>query len=397
MNTLLSPRERTLAPITLVLGILVWLLLIIGTFGIVLVYLALIMLGYLFAQSALIAWIKGTAVKLSPTQLPALHAQFMTCCQKLQIETPPDAYLMQGEGMLNAFATRFLGRNFVVLLSDVVDAMDTQPDGINFYMGHELGHIKRKHLTGHIWRIPILWLPLLGAAYSRAKEYTCDLHGRACCNEPDSAPRALLVLAAGMQQWRHVHIGNYIAQAQENAGFWASFHELVSGYPWLNKRVAKVVDPLHIPRKHNPFAIFFALFVPFSGRGGGLVSIVITFFTLSILFSIALPAYYDNHKRQAMNKAWVLSSQARLKLSEYSQKNGGYFPETLAKININEKLADDITLKLHFEDAELEVMTAKGSMMLIPLLNEDDSINWHCETGKNISFSHLPPSCRIRN
>jgi hypothetical protein len=36
----------------------------------------------------------------------------------------------------------------------------------------------------------VLWLPLIGAAYSRAKESTCDRHGPACCASPDVAARA---------------------------------------------------------------------------------------------------------------------------------------------------------------------------------------------------------------
>lgn len=59
MNELVYPRERTLGAITLVLGVVVWIALIAGTFGVALVILALGYVMYLFAQSALIAHIKG--------------------------------------------------------------------------------------------------------------------------------------------------------------------------------------------------------------------------------------------------------------------------------------------------------------------------------------------------
>jgi hypothetical protein len=65
MNELVYPRERTLGTITLVLGILVWLLLIVGTFGGALVALLVGFVLYLFAQSAFIAYIKGNGVELS--------------------------------------------------------------------------------------------------------------------------------------------------------------------------------------------------------------------------------------------------------------------------------------------------------------------------------------------
>jgi multisubunit Na+/H+ antiporter MnhG subunit len=72
MNELVYPPERTLGIITLVLGVLVWIALIAGTFGGALIVLAVGFLLYLFAQSALIARIKGNGVELSEAQFPDL-------------------------------------------------------------------------------------------------------------------------------------------------------------------------------------------------------------------------------------------------------------------------------------------------------------------------------------
>ena len=243
-DPLVHPRERTLGTITLVLGLIGWLVVVVGTVGIALVYLLLGFVFYLFAHSALISWLRGNGVLLSAQQLPDLRDRFDACCATLGLDgDKPEAYLLQGGGVLNAFATRFLGRNYVVLLSDVVDAMQAHPDGINFYIGHELGHVRMKHLTGKLWRAPVLWLPLLGAAYSRAKESTCDRHGRACCESPESAARAMLALAAGHERWQAVDLPAYVAQAGLARGFWMSYHELTSGYPWLTKRVARILHP----------------------------------------------------------------------------------------------------------------------------------------------------------
>ena len=115
MNDLVYPREQTLSAITLVLGLLAWLGLLVGTFGVALLVLAVGFVLYLFAQSALIAHIKGNGVELSETQFPDLYAQFTACCERLQIKTHPKAYILNGNGGLNAFATKFLGKQFVVL------------------------------------------------------------------------------------------------------------------------------------------------------------------------------------------------------------------------------------------------------------------------------------------
>ncbi len=124
MNELVYPRERLLAKITLAIGLLIWLGLIVGTFGGALIGLGIGFILYLFVQSALIAHIKGNGVELSEAQFPDLYAQFVACCDRLQLKTRPQAYILNGNGGLNAFATKFLGTQFVVLMSDVVDAMD---------------------------------------------------------------------------------------------------------------------------------------------------------------------------------------------------------------------------------------------------------------------------------
>ena len=393
MDPWVYPRERWLGNITLALGVLIWALLVLGTLGIALVYVLLGFIAYVFAQSAVIAWIKGTAVKLSPTQLPELHARFQACCGYLGIAHPPEAYLLHGDGIFNAFATRFFGRDFVVLLSDVVDAMEAQPDGINFYIGHELGHIRRGHLTGHIWRAPVLWLPLLGAAYSRAQEYTCDLHGAACCEQPDSAPRALVALAAGAQQWRHVDLQRYADQSAGNSGFWASFHELIAGYPWLTKRVARTIDPAARLPSRNPLAYVFAIFVPHTGRaGGGALALLVVVAVIGILAAVGIPAYQDYQSRTIVSQAWTEAAPVREALGTY-YKEKEEAPDSLEAAGAPQTLPDGSVLKLDATTMVVEVETAKGTLRMEPSAT-DDGIAWTCSAGDDLPEKALPVACR---
>ena len=176
-DELVYPREVSLGAITLVLGLVGWLLLVVLTLGGALIWLLFVFVFYLFAHSAFISWLRGNAVLLSHAQLGDLRQRFDACCRRLGMEDMPEAYLMQGGGTLNAFATRFLGRNYVVVLSDIVDAMEEHPEGVDFYFGHELGHIRRHHLTGNLLRAPALWLPLLGAAGSSSRTVRLVSHG----------------------------------------------------------------------------------------------------------------------------------------------------------------------------------------------------------------------------
>jgi Zn-dependent protease with chaperone function/type II secretory pathway pseudopilin PulG len=287
-------HEPTLFVLSLVLSTGFWLVLLLGTLGMALVYALLFFLFYLFAQSGLIAYIKGNAVRITPQQYPDLYQRLEACCVRLGLREVPDTFLLHGGGAFNAFATRFLGRDFLVLFSDVVDALESRPGALNFYLGHELGHVHRGHLTWRPVLLPASFLPLLGPAYMRACESTCDNYGAACCDDLDDAVRGLSALAAGGRRWQDLNLPEYLQQADESSGFWMSFHELIADYPWLVKRVARVAarrdsrDP-GLPGRH-PVAYLFAALVPRSMAGAGAASVLLMVAVVGIIAAIAIPS-----------------------------------------------------------------------------------------------------------
>jgi Zn-dependent protease with chaperone function/type II secretory pathway pseudopilin PulG len=393
MDELVYPRERTLGTVTLVLGLLVWLGLIVGTLGGALIGLALGFVLYLFIQSTLIAHIKGNGVELSEVQFPDLHAQFAACCDRLQMKTRPQAFILNGNGVLNAFATRFLGTQYVVLMSDVVDAMGKHVDGVRFYIGHELGHLRMKHLSGHLVRWPVLWLPLLGAAYSRARESTCDRHGLACSGSPEGAARALAALSAGAERWKQLDITAYLRQSNHSSGFWMSFHELTAGYPWLTKRAARVMDTGASMPPRNGFAYLLAMFIPYAGRLGGGFGFLILVYIVGVLAAVALPAYHDYTVRAKVSAAIIGSRGARETLGNYYQSNKKA-PESLDVAGIPSQLADGTQLSLDPAEMVLTVRTQQGEIIFTPSADAEGRIVWNCTNGEGLKPTQLPPSCR---
>ena len=393
MDELVYPRERSLGTLTLVLGLLVWLLLIVGTFGGALLFLALGFLAYLFLQSALIAHIRGNGVELSESQFPDLYAHFQACCERLKLPTRPKAYILNGNGTLNAFATKFLGLQYVVLMSDVIDAMDRHAEGVRFYIGHELGHLRLRHLSGHLLRWPVLWLPLLGAAYSRAKESSCDRHGLACCASPTSAAHALAALSSGAKRWATLDAAAYVRQSNETSGFWMSFHELLAGYPWLSKRFARVMDANASTPGRNPFAYLLALFVPYAGRLGAGFGFIILVYIIGVGAAAGIPAYKAYQTKAVMQSVVMQTQAARDKLAQYYESNRRV-PPSLNDVGVASTLADGSPLTLDTQHMRLSVRTRQGELIFVPRANSEGRVVWVCTNGEGLTAAGLPPSCR---
>ncbi|MBV8804751.1 MAG: M48 family metalloprotease [Sinobacteraceae bacterium] len=392
MEDLVYPRERVLGNITLVLGVLVWVVLLVCTVGTALIVLGLGALLSLFVHSALIAHLRGNAVELSEAQFPDLYAQFVECCRRLKIDTPPQAFILNGNGILNAFATKFLRTQYVVLTSDVVDAMQGSPEGLRFYMGHELGHLRMKHVSKQFLRWPVMWLPLLGAAYSRARESTCDRHGLACSGSVESAVRALGVLSVGRARWRNLNVATYIRQTEHSRGFWMSFHELTAGYPWLTKRAARLTgDPAAAPPR-NPFAYFFALFVPYGGRLGSGFTMLIMIYVVGILAATAIPKYQTYVIKAKLTEAAMHSEPVREKLAQYYLSNHRV-PDSLDTVGVAAQLPNGATLSLDSRRMVLTVTTKQGELIFVPS-DDHGRIVWQCRPGAGLKATQLPLSCQ---
>jgi Zn-dependent protease with chaperone function len=243
---LVNTRERVYYAAMVVVSLLVYAgLVLVGLqqpevgARIVMFALAFFLMG-LFAHGLALGRVRGNAVRVSEKQFPLLHRLATTHARKLGLKKVPTVYVMESGGLLNAFATRFLGRDFVIVYSDVLALALAQGEAaVGFIMGHELAHVWRGHLKHHWLTLPGRLFPYLGAAYSRACEYTCDRIGAFC--QPEGAISGLLILAAGKELHAHVDVKEYAAQAVSDQGYWIRRAEVVSSHPLLPKRVAALL------------------------------------------------------------------------------------------------------------------------------------------------------------
>lgn len=204
----------------------------------VLVYMGAIMLFFVIQFGVMIGHIKGNGIKVNAHQFPEIDAVVTKQTEKLGMSNKPSVYILQSGGVLNAFAARFVGSNYIVLYSDLVEAaLESDPHVLEFVIAHELGHIKRRHMQKRLWTLPAAAIPFLGAAYSRACEYTCDNIGAALA--PNGVKNGLQMLAAGRKLFKEVNAKEMMRQNYNDTGFWYWFAEKVSSHPHLSNRLEK--------------------------------------------------------------------------------------------------------------------------------------------------------------
>jgi len=212
------------------------------------IYIVLIALYILFRMGILIGYLKGNAVEVAPNQFPEIYAIVVEQSNLLGLKSIPSVYVLQHGGLLNAFATRFFGSNYVVIYSDVLEeAFENNIETVKFIIGHELGHIKRNHMTKMVWLFPAFIIPFLNSAYSRACEYTCDNIGAALSAK--GVRPGLLLLASGKKLWKKVNREAFMEQEHNGEGFWFWFAEKVSTHPRLTKRMGRYWDVEEMARE----------------------------------------------------------------------------------------------------------------------------------------------------
>jgi Zn-dependent protease with chaperone function len=250
LSSLVSRKERIWYSLMLVISLAVYVGVVYAVVafptdvapmvGAGLFYVFIFALAIWFAHGMMLGRMRGNGIRVSMKQLPVVYRQVQEHAKALQLKKAPDVYVIESGGILNAFATRFFGRDFVVIHSDVLElAMQQGEAAVGFIVAHELAHHKRGHLKWRGLTLPGRLIPYLGSAYSRACEYTCDAFAARC--QPDGAVAGLLALAAGKIVYKAVDPTEFAQQSTKENDFWVRRAEMMSSHPRLPKRVAAVM------------------------------------------------------------------------------------------------------------------------------------------------------------
>lgn len=306
LDNLTSAKERRYYPFVIIVSVLLWGALALTMIGL---FYALFIGFFLWISHGLLAaYLRAEAVRVSERQWPELHTSFLEVCQRLGVTQPPRLYVLQAGGALNAFATRHSGRDFVVVYSDFLEAFGPQSPELKFILGHELGHLKSGHILKHVLLAPGLFFPLLGSAYRRSWELSCDRHGVFASQDTAGSLRAMLTLSGGKEKGRFLDAEAFASQYEEERGFFVSLHELTSTYPTLSRRVRELralqTSDYVREASRNPFAYLVAVLMPGGNVGGGAASGLIMIVIIGLMASMAIPAF-QKVRQASIEKACI--------------------------------------------------------------------------------------------
>jgi Zn-dependent protease with chaperone function/competence protein ComGC len=325
LANLTLPKEKSYFTWVLIISILFWLVLAVTIVG--LFYAAFIGFFLWLGNGLLVAHLRAEAVRVDARQLPELHAAFGEVCQRLGMAQPPALFVIQAGGALNAFATRFAGRDFVVVYSDFLETLGPASPEMKFILGHELGHIKSRHILKQIFLAPGMVFPLIGPAYRRAWESSCDRHGAFAAQDVDGAVRAMMVLTGGRENGRWLDAEVFAGQHTDERGFFVSLHELTSTYPTLSRRVTDLLAlrtgaPAHKPDRH-PLAYVLALFIPGGnvGGGGGPLAAMMMVVMIGLLAAMAIPAFQKVREASLQKACSNNERQLEAAIDQYQLEN----------------------------------------------------------------------------
>lgn len=199
-----------------------------------------------FVVSYAYAQYRSMSIQITENTYPEIYAIVQEFSQKMGFKKVPKVYLIQGNGVLNAFSSFIPFKQYIELYADLVEVAYREHhdmDTLRFIIGHEMGHIYYKHATMHNYYSIMFsqMIPILGSTLSRAREYSCDRLAQLLSGS--DGVDAMMSLTAGIHLYKQVDKQDYINHAAQVRGLFVFCYNLVCDHPVTTKRVLALVDP----------------------------------------------------------------------------------------------------------------------------------------------------------
>ncbi|MBO4650097.1 MAG: M48 family metallopeptidase [Clostridiales bacterium] len=203
----------------------------------ILIFLPLLLMAAVYLYYA---QYRANAIRITEKNFPEIYQVVEDYSRRLGLKRVPKIYLTQENGLLNAFSTFILRRQYIVLLTDLFEVAYLEHhdlESIKFIIAHEMSHIRLRHAT-FSYQMSILfanYIPILSSALSRAREYSCDRVAQHLVGVSGVEP--MLALVVGKHLYKKVDVEDYVKHCRETRGFFVFVLNLLSTHPIMPKRI----------------------------------------------------------------------------------------------------------------------------------------------------------------
>lgn len=180
------------------------------------------------------------SIRITPKNFPDIYERVELYAKRLGMKKVPEVYVIQQNGILNAFSSFILRKQYIEIYADIFEIAYREHkdlDAISFVIAHEMAHIKYKHATfGYCIKILFTnMIPILSSTASRAREYSCDRLAQKVTG--NDGIDAMFSLMAGKHLYKMVDKEDYLEYAKSVKGFFVWVANLLADHPVMTKRI----------------------------------------------------------------------------------------------------------------------------------------------------------------
>lgn len=207
-------------------------------YGFIILVIGYLALYYIYAQY------RSMSLRITERNFPEMYRTVEEYANRLGIAVPK-AYVMQSNGVLNAFSSFLFRKQWIVIHSELFEVAYREHkdmDALNFVIAHEMAHIYYGHATLH-YNLPIWFsrlIPLVGSIASRTREYSCDRLAQRLTGT--DGLDAMLALVVDRHLYKMVDKEDYIEEMRNQKGFFIWLVNLLADHPVMCRRVPALVD-----------------------------------------------------------------------------------------------------------------------------------------------------------
>lgn len=202
-------------------------------YGVMILVIVIPALYYIYAQY------RSMSLRITEKNFPEVYALIEEYAHRLGIKVPK-AYVVQQNGILNAFSAYIPRRQWICIHSELFEVAYREhkdKDALAFVIAHEMAHIYYKHATFGYY-ISIMFsqiIPILGTTASRAREYSCDRLAQRLTGS--DGLDAMLVFVVDRHLYKLVDKEDYIEDMRSQRGFFLWVFNLLADHPVMCKRI----------------------------------------------------------------------------------------------------------------------------------------------------------------